>query len=145
MAPIVPLTAVYSQPQTNLFLESNGTNMRVYKRALQPIWSQPQQMRFGTWDINAQGVDETNIDVSNYLEEAAANNPGNVPEILTYDLCHNSCKLPGNGKPTVLPVKPCGQKADTAAAGARRLRTSSTYSPAGSLIIESSCTSRWTA
>jgi endoglucanase len=114
VASMVPLTAVYTQPQTNLFLESSSANMRDYKRALQPIWSQPQQMRFGTWDIDAQGVDRTNIDVSNYLEEAAAKSPGTVPEILTYDLCHNSCKLPGNGKPSVLPVKPsCGQKADT--------------------------------
>jgi endoglucanase len=113
VAPMVPLTTVYSQPQTNLFLESSGSNRNQYLKALKPIWSQPQQMRFGTWDINAHGVDRTNIEVSNYLEEAAAKSPGTVPEILTYDLCHNSCKLPGNGKPSVLPVKPCGQKADT--------------------------------
>jgi endoglucanase len=111
--PIQPLTALYPQPQTNMFLESSAANMSKYGTALEPIWSQPQQMRFGDFDVNAQGVDETSVDVSNYLEEAEANSPGTVPQILTYDLCHDTCKLPGDGRPTYLRIKPCGQKADT--------------------------------
>jgi endoglucanase len=111
--PIAPPAPIYSEPQTNLFLESSAANMTQYQAALQPIWSQPQQMRFGDFDVNAQGVDQTSVEVSNYLEEAEANSPGTVPQILTYDLCHYTCKLPGAGKPTYLTVKPCGQKADT--------------------------------
>src|SRR6202020_2750202 len=111
--PIEPATAIATEPQTNLFLESNATNMSQYGAAQKPIWRQPQQMRFGDFDVDASGVDRTSDDVSNYLEEAQANSPGTVPQILTYDLCHTTCKLPGKGKPTYLQVKPCGQKADT--------------------------------
>jgi len=111
-APLVPPNAIISQPQTTLFLEQSGANMAKYKAKLQPIWGQPQQMRYGTWDIDKNGVDRTAIDLNNYLEYAESVSPNTVPEILTYDLCHNSCKLPGNGKPTIVPVKPCGQKAD---------------------------------
>jgi endoglucanase len=111
--PVVPATAIATEPQTNLFLEGSATNMSQYGTALKPIWSQPQQMRFGDFDVDASGVDRTSIDVSNYLEEAQAKSPGTVPQILTYDLCHTTCKLPGDGKPTYLQVKPCGHKADT--------------------------------
>lgn len=85
-----------------------------YKGALQPVWSVPQAMRYGTFDINDEGVDETATDVANYLENAQAQSPNTVPTLITYDLCHNSCRLPGKGHPTIIPEpRKCGQKTET--------------------------------
>jgi hypothetical protein len=110
--PLQHLTTLFSQPAANLFLERPG-NMR-YRRALQPVWSVPQAMRYGTFDINDEGVDETATEVANYLENAQAQSPNTVPTLITYDLCHNSCRLPGSGHPTIIPEKgKCGQKAET--------------------------------
>jgi len=113
-APLQPLTTQFSQPATNLFLEQKG-NMR-FKNALAPIWSTPQAMRYGTFDINSEGIDETAPDVTNYLQNAEQQSPGTVPTIITYDLCHNSCRLPGDGHPTVIQESgKCGQKTETPA------------------------------
>jgi endoglucanase len=113
-APLQPLTALYTQPGANLFLEQKG-NMQ-FKDALAPIWSTPQAIRYGTFDINSEGVDETAPDVANYLQNATKQSPNTVPEIITYDLCHNSCRLPGTGHPTIIPrTGTCGKAVETPA------------------------------
>jgi endoglucanase len=87
-----------------------------YKTALQPIWSTPTTQRYGTFDINDQGIDETAPDVENYLQNAERQSPSTVPTIVTYDLCHNSCRLPGDGHPTIISeTTKCGHKTETAA------------------------------
>lgn len=111
-APLQPLTTQYSQPAVNLFLEKSG-DMR-YKNALKSIWSTPDVMRYGTFDINSEGIDETAPDVTNYLQNAERESPSTVPSIITYDLCHNSCRLPGAGHPTVIKeTAKCGKKTET--------------------------------
>jgi endoglucanase len=115
-APLQPLTTQFSQPAVNLFLEKPGAGNMRYKKALQTVWSTPEIMRYGTFDINDAGIDETAPDVTNYLQNAERASPSTVPQIITYDLCHNSCRLPGQGHPTIVPqTAKCGHKVESAA------------------------------
>lgn len=111
--PLQPLSGLFSQLPANLYLEHGHMGL---EGALQPILSQPGVMRYGQFDISKHGVDRTAIDVNNYLEEAQQTAPDEVPMLSTYDLCHNSCTLPGKGHPVHVKVPACGaNKQDSAA------------------------------